>query len=202
MYIIGLTGSIASGKSTVSRILAECGAPIVDADLIARKIAKRGQAGWRGIVEAFGEGVLLPDGELNRMKVGEMIFRDAKKRAMLDAIMHPIILEQINTQIEELARAGHKAAVLDIPLLLELGWQDKVDAVWLVAVSPDVQKLRLMVRNDLTEEQALARIASQMSIAVKRKYADVVIENDGTVEETQTSVREHWHKLMCMITQA
>lgn len=198
MYIIGLTGSIASGKSTVSRILAECGAPIVDADLIAREIAKRGQAGWRGIVEAFGEGVLLPDGELDRMKVGEMIFRDAKKRAMLDAIMHPIILERINTQIEELARAGHKAAVLDIPLLLELGWQDKVDAVWLVAVSPDVQKLRLMTRNALTEEQALARIASQMSIAEKRQYADKIIENDGTPEETATIVQKLWAELMGM----
>lgn len=198
MYIIGLTGSIASGKSTVSRILAECGAPIVDADLIAREIAKRGQAGWRGIVEAFGEGVLLPNGELDRMKVGEMIFRDAKKRAMLDAIMHPIILERINTQIEELARAGYKAAVLDIPLLLELGWQDKVDAVWLVAVSPDVQKMRLMARNDLTEEQALARIASQMSIAEKRQYADKIIENDGTPEETATIVQKLWEELMGM----
>lgn len=198
MYIIGLTGSIASGKSTVSRILAECGAPIVDADLIAREIAKRGQAGWCGIVEAFGEGVLLPDGELDRMKVGEMIFRDAKKRAMLDAIMHPIILERINTQIEELARAGHKAAVLDIPLLLELGWQDKVDAVWLVAVSPNVQKLRLMARNDLTEEQALARIASQMSIAEKRQYADKIIENDGTPEETAIIVQNLWIELMGM----
>lgn len=198
MYIIGLTGSIASGKSTVSRILAECGAPIVDADLIAREIAKRGQAGWRGIVEAFGEGVLLPNGELDRMKVGEMIFRDAKKRAMLDAIMHPIILERINTQIEELARAGYKAAVLDIPLLLELGWQDKVDAVWLVAVSPDVQKMRLMARNDLTEEQALTRIASQMSIAEKRQYADKIIENDGTPEETATIVQKLWEELMGM----
>lgn len=198
MYIIGLTGSIASGKSTVSRILAECGAPIVDADLIAREIAKRGQAGWSGIVEAFGEGVLLPNGELDRMKVGEMIFRDAKKRAMLDAIMHPIILERINTQIEELARAGYKAAVLDIPLLLELGWQDKVDAVWLVAVSPDVQKMRLMARNDLTEEQALARIASQMSIAEKRQYADKIIENDGTPEETATIVQKLWEELMGM----
>lgn len=198
MYIIGLTGSIASGKSTVSRILAECGAPIVDADLIAREIAKHGQAGWRGIVEAFGEGVLLPDGELDRMKVGEMIFRDAKKRAMLDAIMHPIILERINTQIEELARAGHKAAVLDIPLLLELGWQSKVDAVWLVAVSPNVQKLRLMARNALTEEQALARIASQMSIAEKRQYADKIIENDGTPEETATIVQKLWAELMGM----
>lgn len=198
MYIIGLTGSIASGKSTVSRILAECGAPIVDADLIAREIAKRGQAGWSGIVEAFGEGVLLPNEELDRMKVGEMIFRDAKKRAMLDAIMHPIILERINTQIEELARAGYKAAVLDIPLLLELGWQDKVDAVWLVAVSPDVQKMRLMARNDLTEEQALARIASQMSIAEKRQYADQIIENDGTPEETATIVQKLWEELMGM----
>lgn len=198
MYIIGLTGSIASGKSTVSRILAECGAPIVDADLIAREIAKRGQAGWHGIVEAFGEGVLLPDGELDRMKVGEMIFHDAKKRAILDAIMHPIILEHINTQIEELARAGHKAAVLDIPLLLELGWQDKVDAVWLVAVSHNVQKMRLMARNDLTEEQALARIASQMSIAEKRQYADKIIENDGTPEETATIVQNLWAELMGM----
>lgn len=202
MYIIGLTGSIASGKSTVSTILAECGVPIIDADKIARAIAKKGKEGWQGIVSTFGEGVLLPDGELDRMKVGEMIFHDEKKRAMLDAIMHPIILARIESEIAAREKEGYKVAILDIPLLLELGWQDKVDAVWLVAVSPEVQKKRLMLRNQLTEEQALARIASQMSIAVKRKYADVVIENDGTIEETQTSVRVHWQKLMSMITQA
>ena len=202
MYIIGLTGSIASGKSTVSTILAECGAPIIDADKIARAIAKKGEEGWQGIVSTFGEGVLLLDGELDRMKVGEMIFHDEKKRAMLDAIMHPIILARIESEIVAREKEGYKVAILDIPLLLELGWQDKVDAVWLVAVSPEVQKTRLMFRNQLTEEQALARIASQMSIAVKRKYADIVIENDGTIEETQTSVREHWQKLMSMITQA
>lgn len=199
MYIIGLTGSIASGKSTVARILAECGASIVDADLIARQIAQCGEEGWRGIVDAFGEEVLLDSGELDRMKVGEMIFRDANKRAELDRIMHPIILKRIESQLSELEQAGQCAAVVDVPLLLELGWQDKVDAVWLVAVSPEVQKTRLMARNALTEEQALARIASQMSVADKRQYADVIIENDGTPEETAICVKRQWSELIRML---
>lgn len=199
MYIIGLTGSIASGKSTVSRILSACGAPIVDADLIARHIAQHGEEGWQKIVETFGEDVLLPDGELDRMKVGEMIFHNEEKRAQLDHIMHPIILHRIERQLDTLAQEGYAAAVVDVPLLLELGWQDKVDAVWLVAVSPSVQKMRLMARNNLTEEQAEARIASQMSIEDKRRYSDVIIENDGTQEETARFVRQQWHELMRML---
>lgn len=195
MYIIGLTGSIASGKSTVSRILSECGAPIVDADLIARAVAKRGEEGWQKIVEMFGEGVLLDDGELDRAKVGEMIFRDEKKRALLDSIMHPIILNRIEAELDRLRAKGEPIAILDIPLLLELGWQDRVSAVWLVAVSPEVQKMRLMLRNQLTEQQAEARIASQMSIEAKRQYADIIIENDGVLEETERDVRAKWNEL-------
>ncbi|MBO5245272.1 MAG: dephospho-CoA kinase [Selenomonadales bacterium] len=199
MYIIGLTGSIASGKSTVSRILSECGAPIIDADLIARAVAERGEEGWRGIVAAFGEGVLLEDGQLDRAKVGEMIFRDEKKRALLDSIMHPIILNRIEAELDRLRMKGEAIAILDIPLLLELGWQDRVSAVWLVAVSPEVQKARLMLRNQLTEQQAEARIASQMSIEAKRQYADVIIENDGTLAETERDVKVKWNELKRVI---
>ena len=195
MYIIGLTGSIASGKSTVSRILADCGAPIVDADLIARAVAERGEIGWQKIVEAFGKDVLQSDGQLDRAKVGEMIFRDAAKRAELDRIMHPIILERMEAEIAEYKKQGRSIVILDVPLLLELGWQDKVSAVWLVAVSPDTQKRRLMVRNSLTEDQAAVRIASQMSIEEKCRYADIIINNDGTLEETDRAVREKWNEI-------
>ena len=153
MYIIGLTGSIASGKSTVSRILSQCGAPIVDADIIARAVAERGEIGWQKIVETFGEGVLQENGELDRGKVGEMIFRDASKRAELDRIMHPIILERMEAEVAMYEAKGEQIVILDVPLLLELGWQDKVSVVWPVAVSPDTQKQRLMARNSLTEEQ-------------------------------------------------
>ena len=202
MYIIGLTGSIASGKSTVSRILAKCGAPIVDADLIARAVAKRGEMGWRKIVDAFGKGVLQEDGELDRARVGEMIFRDATKRAELDGIMHPIILERMETEIATYKKHGEQIVVLDVPLLLELGWQDKVSVIWLVAVSRDTQKRRLMERNNLTEDQASVRIASQMSIEEKRRYADVIINNDGTLEETEQTVRARWHETKQMINEA
>ncbi len=201
MYIIGLTGSIASGKSTVSRILADCGAPIVDADLIARAVAERGEPGWQKIVETFGEGVLQADGQLDRGKVGEMIFRDATKRAELDRIMHPIILERMETEIAVYEKQGEAIVILDIPLLLELGWQDKVSVVWLVAVSPDTQKRRLMARNNLTEEQAMVRIASQMSIEEKRRYADVIINNDGTLEETEQAVCEKWNEVKRMLNE-
>lgn len=201
MYIIGLTGSIASGKSTVSRILADCGAPIVDADLIARAVAERGEMGWQKIVETFGESVLQADGQLDRGKVGEMIFRDATKRAELDRIMHPIILEKMKEEIAAYEDQGKTIVILDVPLLLELGWQDKVSVVWLVAVSPDTQKRRLMARNNLTEEQAMVRIASQMSIEEKRRYADVIINNDGTLEETEQTVRTNWTETKRMLNE-
>ena len=201
MYIIGLTGSIASGKSTVSRILSQCGAPIVDADIIARAVAERGEVGWQKIVETFGEGVLQENGELDRGKVGEMIFRDASKRAELDRIMHPIILERMEAEVDMYEAKGEQIVILDVPLLLELGWQDKVSAVWLVAVSPDTQKRRLMARNSLTEEQAAVRIASQMSIEEKRRYADVIINNDGTLEETEETVRARWHETKQMLNE-
>ena len=201
MYIIGLTGSIASGKSTVSRILSECGAPIIDADLIARAVAERGEEGWRKIVEAFGKKVLLEDGQLDRGKVGEMIFHDEEKRALLDSIMHPIILARIEKEIDMLRAKGEQIVILDVPLLLELGWQDKVSAVWLVAVSADTQKKRLMLRNQFTEEQAEARIASQMSIADKRQYADVIIDNDGALYETEHIVKARWDELKRMINE-
>lgn len=201
MYIIGLTGSIASGKSTVSRILAECGAPIVDADLIARAVAERGEIGWQKIAEAFGKEVLQEDGQLDRTKIGEMIFRDATKRAELDNIMHPIILKRIEEEVAIYQQQGEPIVILDIPLLLELGWQDKVSAVWLVAVSPDTQKRRLMARNDLTEDQASVRIASQMSIEEKRQYADVIIDNDGTLADTEYTVRARWDEVKRMLNE-
>ena len=201
MYIIGLTGSIASGKSTVSRILAVCGAPIYDADLIARAVAERGEIGWQKIVETFGESVLQADGQLDRGKVGEMIFRDATKRAELDRIMHPIILERMKEEIAAYEEQGKTIVILDVPLLLELGWQDKVSVVWLVAVSPNTQKRRLMARNNLTEEQAMVRIDSQMSIDENRRYADVIINNDGTLEETEQTVRTNWTETKRMLNE-
>ncbi len=201
MYIIGLTGSIASGKSTVSRILAECGAPVVDADLIARAVAERGEVGWQKIVEAFGKDVLQENGQLDRGKIGEMIFRDSAKRAELDSIMHPIILERMEAEIAAYEKQGEAIVILDIPLLLELGWQDKVSVVWLVAVSPDTQKKRLMARNNLTEDQAAVRIASQMSIEEKRRYADVIIDNDGTLEETVHTVQARWAEVKQMLNE-
>ena len=201
MYLIGLTGSIASGKITVSRILAECGAPIIDADLIARAVAERGEIVWQKIIEAFGEEVLQKNGELDRGKVGEMIFRDATKRAELDSIMHPIILKRMEEEIATYQQQGEEIIILDIPLLLELGWQDKVSAVWIDAVSPDTQKKRLMARNNLTEDQAVVRITSQMSIEEKRRYADVIIDNNGALETTIHTVQAKWAEVKQMLNE-
>ena len=130
-----------------------------------------------------------------------MIFRDATKRAELDRIMHPIILERMKEEIAAYEEQGKTIVILDVPLLLELGWQDKVSVVWLVAVSPDTQKRRLMARNNLTEEQAMVRIASQMSIEEKRRYADVIINNDGTLEETEQTVRTNWTETKRMLNE-
>lgn len=183
--IIGLTGSIASGKSTVSNMLSEKGLPIVDADLIARQVVEPGTAVMQQIEEAFGKDVIHPDGTLNREQLGAIIFDNAEKRDRLNNIMHPAIRAEMLRQKEAYIKAGEKTVIMDIPLLFESNLQSYVEKIIVVAVTPPVQKERLMKRNGLTDEEATARISSQIPVAEKVEVADAVIDNDGTIEETR-----------------
>lgn len=191
--IIGLTGSIASGKSTVANILKQYGLPIVDADQVARKVVEKGEPTLNKIVEAFGEEILTSDGEMDRAKVGAIIFNDKEKRNLLNSIIHPAIRKEMLKQKEEHIAKGEKAVVMDIPLLFESKLQHFVEKILVVTVDEEVQLARLMARNNFTEEEAKARIASQMSLKEKEKLADAVIYNNGTIEETKQQVEKILH---------
>lgn len=192
MRIIGLTGSIASGKSTVSRMLQELGATVIDADAIVHDLQQPGAAVTAAIAQEFGPGVIHPDGSLNRAALGSLVFADPARRKALEAIVHPAVREQIWQQVERCRAAGEAAVILDIPLLYEGGWEQMVDEVWVVYVDRAVQKARLMERNGLSPEQAEARMAAQMDLREKRARADRVIDNRGTLEETRRQVLAAW----------
>ncbi|MFC4409816.1 dephospho-CoA kinase [Chungangia koreensis] len=188
--IIGLTGSIASGKSTVSSMLADRGFPIVDADLVARKVVEKGEPTLQMIVETFGEEVLLPDGKLDRPKLGTIIFNDPSKRKMLNDIMHPAIRAEMLRQRDEYLSNGAKTVIMDIPLLFESRLQHYVEKILVVSVTEEVQLKRLMQRNQLSEEEALSRIRSQLPVSEKEKGADAVIYNNGSLEETEQQLEK------------
>ncbi|WP_242145543.1 MULTISPECIES: dephospho-CoA kinase [unclassified Bacillus cereus group] len=183
--VIGLTGGIASGKSTVSQMLRECNIPVIDADIVAREVVEQGKPAYNKIVEVFGKEILQEDGELNRQKLGSIVFHNEEKRMQLNGIAHPAVRKEMNEQKDRYINEGVQAVVLDIPLLFEGKLTNLVDHVLVVAVSPRVQLERLMKRNGFSEEEAKARIHSQMPLAEKITLGDKVIYNDGTIAETK-----------------
>ena len=196
MIVIGLTGGIASGKSTVSGELSRQGVPIFDADQNARYAVAKGSKGLAMVVEAFGNEYLTVEGELNRPKVSELVFRDKQALKTLEGILHKIVWENAEGFLQAQREQGAKLAVLDVPLLIETGWHKQVDKVWLVAVSRQQQIERAMLRSGMTEAEVVARINSQMSLEEKRKYADVVLDNSGSLEQTLAQVQGELKKLL------
>ena len=196
MITIGLTGGIASGKSTVSAELRRQGVPIFDADQNARDAVAKGSRGLALVAEAFGSEYLTADGELNRPKVSELVFHDKDALKTLESILHKIVWENAESFLQAQREQGAKLAVLDVPLLIETGWHQQVDKVWLVAVSRQQQIERAMLRSGMTEAEVVARINSQMSLEEKRKYADVVLDNSGSLEQTLAQVQGELKKLL------
>jgi dephospho-CoA kinase len=192
--LIGLTGGIASGKSTVSRILRELGAHVLDADELAREAAKPGSPALLELSRRFPFAI-APDGTLDRAKLGEWIFSRPEERAALEAILHPRIRELFLRRTEALAEAGVQEVVYDAPLLVENGLDRLMDAVLLVAVPREVQLSRLMERDGLTRAQAEARLASQLPLEEKVKRATVVIDNADDVDRTREQVERAWRSL-------
>ena len=195
MYLIGLTGGIASGKSTVSKMLSELGAYIVDADKLAREVARPGTPAWKDIVARFGRGIINENGEIDRKLLGKIVFDDSLARADLEQITHPWIKAEVEAAIKRAEEADYAAAVLDVPLLIETGWHKLVQSVWVVFVDEKTQVERLMARDNLNYDSAMARINAQLSLKEKVKYADVVINNSTSIESTQNQVREAWKEL-------
>lgn len=188
--IIGLTGSIATGKSTVSRMLKQKGYPIVDADEISRLVVEPGSPVLTSIAETFGSDILLPDGSLNRGKLGSLIFNDEEKRKKLNGIIHPAVRKEMLRQKEEWLEKGSNTIIMDIPLLFESKLQSYVDKIIVVSAAPAVQRERLIARNGYSQDEAEARINSQLSILEKEKCADAVIDNNGSMEETENQLDE------------
>ena len=193
--VIGITGSIATGKSTVSKMIKELGYTVVDADIAARVVVEPGEEAYQKIVEHFGKEILLANGEIDRKKLGDLVFQNEEKRLLLNSIVHPAVRKKMNDEKELAIFRGEKVVFLDIPLLYESNLTYMVDKVLVVYVDQTTQLERLMNRNHLTKEEALARITSQLSIEQKRERADAVIDNRGTIEQTKTqllSVLKDW----------
>lgn len=195
MITIGLTGGIASGKSTVSAELRRLGLPIFDADAEAKLAVAKGSEGLAQVIAALGSEYLTAEGELNRAKVAERVFHDKEALKTIEAIIHKIVWARAEQFMQENRSAEKRLAVLDVPLLIECGWHKLVDSVWLVAVSRKQQIERAMLRSGMTADEVEARITAQMSLAEKKKYADIVLDNSGTLEETLAAVHKELAQL-------
>ena len=197
MLNVGLTGGIATGKSTVVRMLVKKGARVIDHDALVHALQEPGRPVWTRIVETFGRGILDDGGRIDRKKLGGLVFGSEDRRRALEGIVHPAVLEEAERERERIRREDGQAIVLsDIPLLLEVGMQGLFDLILLVYAPPEVQIARVMKRNHLTRDEAAARLAAQMPIDEKLERADVVIRNDGTMKELQTLVDEIWEELL------
>jgi dephospho-CoA kinase len=186
--VLGVTGGIATGKSTVVKCFAEAGIPIIDADIVAREVVEPGMPGLEKIKAVFGSEVINPDGTLARKKLGKIIFADEKQRELLNRTLGPFIRKEILRQIEEV-KAKADLVIVDIPLLYETGYETLLDQVAVVYLPEAIQLQRLMKRDHLTETEAQQRIRSQMPIEEKRKRADILFDNQGSKEETRGQVQ-------------
>ncbi len=188
--LIGLTGGIASGKSTVSNLLRQAGMPIVDADQITRQVQRPGSTALDKLAAAFGHQVIQPDGGLDRAALGHQVFADPAARQELNQIMQPLIRDAIWQAVETFKKQGVPNVILDIPLLYEQHYDEDCDLIVVVTVSPETELQRLMARNHYSAAEARARIAAQMPLSAKVARADVVIDNDGGMAQTRRQVAQ------------
>lgn len=195
MKWIGLTGGISSGKSTATKVLRELGYPVVCADELSREVVASGQDGFREVVKAFGEGVVGPDGELDRKKIAGLVFRDSQQREVLETIIHPRVQARRDQLRDQFERQGHLLGFYDVPLLFEKKLEHEFDAVVLVDCTDAQQLERLINRDHLSEDEARRRISVQMPMAEKRKRADFVVDNSGSRDELPQQIKKMLLKL-------
>ena len=195
MIVVGLTGGILSGKSTISQMLAEKGAVIIDADKIGHEAYKPHTKTWQELVDAFGMSILKENMEIDRKKLGEIVFNDTRALARLNKIVHPEMHSMMKEEIERLRSEGVGVVVLEAAVLIEANWTDLVDEVWVALAPEEVAVKRLQNRGGLSEEQARARIRSQLSPEERAKHADVIIDTDCELSQVRAKVAELWQKL-------
>jgi len=196
MVVIGLTGGILSGKSTISGMLAEKGAVVIDADQIGHEAYKPHTKTWQELVNTFGDSILTQKNEVDRKKLGDIVFADPQALEHLNEIMHPRMRAMTRNEIDRLKGDGAAVVVLEAAVLIEAGWTDLVDMVWVTVAPEDVVLKRLHDRGGLSEDQARARIRSQISSEERSKHADEVIDTDCQLSEVKDRVEELWEKLL------
>ena len=195
MIVVGLTGGLGTGKSTVAKMFGDLGAVVLDADRIAHEVMEPKKLAWRAIVKQFGQGILNEDQTVNRRWLADRVFRDPQARRRLEEIVHPRVLQYIKQQLHRLSRNRRlRLAVLDVPLLIESGVPRLVDAVVVVTAPPEVQRSRLTERG-MSEEEINARVAAQWELARKRAVADHVVDNADGLEQTRRQVKQLWNQL-------
>jgi dephospho-CoA kinase len=199
MKVIGLTGFIGSGKSTVSQFLGKMGAKVIDADRVGHEVFKPDTEAWQLVVSTFGEQVVGADGIINRKKLGAIVFDNPDARKQLNQIMHPRIYEYVKARLETYRQQGIAVVVLEAPLLLEAGWTSLVDEVWVTTALEDTVLKRLRERTGLSEAESMTRIRSQLGANECLKQADMVINTDCSLDELKAKVRQLWHKLQASI---
>jgi dephospho-CoA kinase len=196
VIVAGLTGSIATGKSSVASVFRDAGAMVIDADRLARDAVKKGTPTWQAVVDQFGPGILLPDGEIDRPQLGAAIFADPIQRDRLNAIVHPRVIQECARKIRQIEKQDPRAVViLDVPLLFEAGMEHGLDEIIVVYVPEAVQRQRLMARDRLSAQTALTRIRAQIPIEEKRKRATIVIDNSGDPSATRARTLAVYRKL-------
>jgi dephospho-CoA kinase len=193
--VIGLTGGIGSGKSTVSALLAELGARVVDADKIGHWVYRPGSEGFRAVVAAFGPGVVAADGTIDRARLGAIVFADADARARLNAIVHPLIGAELAARIAAARDDGYDGpVVVEAAILIEAGWRPLVDQLWVVSVARETAVARVVTSRGLSRAEVERRLDAQLPDAERRRHADVVIENDGGLDALRAQVESAWRR--------
>jgi dephospho-CoA kinase len=198
--VVGLTGGVAAGKSTVARMFTELGATVVDADELAREVTSPGTEVHRHIVEVFGPQFLDATGKIDRVRLGEVVFKDPGARRQLEAITHPAIMEAAARRLEDLGRRGHRMVVYEAALLVESGRDRAMDMLVVVVAEDELRLHRLTERNGLSREAALQRLGAQLPQALKASRGDHVIDNSGSLQRTRARVEEVWRELQRVAT--
>ncbi|MDD5190839.1 MAG: dephospho-CoA kinase [Dehalococcoidales bacterium] len=193
--VIGLTGGMGSGKSTVSQTLAQLGAVVIDADKVGHEAYQPNTETWQTLVKVFGKEIIAVDNTIDRKKLGVLVFNNPDNLKMLNAIVHPRMYEMMKARIADLKKQNTKVIVVDAAILFEANWTPLVDEVWVVAADEDKVITRAVTRTNLPEEQIRQRLATQMTNQERRKRANQVIENNGTQLELRAKVKELWNKI-------
>jgi len=197
MVIIGVTGGIGSGKSSVSAILGDLGAQVLDADAITRQVCEPHEAAWNQIVDTFGAEILNSDSTINRKKLAQIVFNDIAQKKKLEAIIHEKVLQEMSYQINNLKEHGYQGmVVLDVPIPVEDGFLNRVDEVWVVTASEEKRLKRIVARSGLSEEEARARMRAQLSQEDYIKLGHRIIPNEGSLEDLQETVEKLYHEAM------